>query len=821
MAIEVYLLDSSPNRSIVLIKDTSDTKFYPGNATLISGINITSGTGTSVGPDLTAIEALTGTNTIYYRSAPDTWSPVIIGSGIGFSGGILTSSGSISGSYQPLDSDLTALAATTGNNTLYYRASNGVWSPVTFANNIIFSGGMISGSGFIGATGATGATGAQGIPGTGINYLSGIITKLTNVIIPKFDLTRPFPHNTAPGHGVPTGTVNYPAGNFIGMDDKNTVLVFPRQTGYLVSTEEFGQNTLSYNLYFGSGNSCQSPVIKNFTIDGSGNINVQSKIYNSGDPYLATGLAIEARSPQISNTSFFDIRGPALYVDVPHQSSGDDLFNNYWAGDMAFIKDVYIVGGFAGAVIKSTDTKIQNFYSVNVRDIGLDIYGASCFVNNSHIYGATTGVAVRQAGMVANNCYWEEAYICLDLLVNGYNCLISNVFTGPNGGYNRGIRIGSAGNTFKSINVAVRQEDANYPDIAGVEYTSNSLYNNSFDGSFSLNGAGSTSDCYILRGKQSYHTLRGGWNNPSSGNCVIVPSAIEGNEVKIKGFGKGGCILNLSGSALNITSGYGNSFDITWERNDLVGASAVTGIVYPNGGLAWNLEEGTTIKFNGKQLPQPKDNLFGYYRLNEATGNGIDAYLGNNLIQHNGIVNSSGLIYPIARTFNGSTQYFDASSSTFGAIGPKEVFSSIIWINLASKANYMAIMTKDDVGSNREYNVYYDVGNDTFTLELYNGGGSPTITLRTTNFGSPVINTWYMLYWEYNGSSVKINVNNGPFNSVSFTSTPFSGGSTFNLGRWSNSSNYYSGSMGPLRLYKRTLTDAERTTFYDNGYGFK
>jgi hypothetical protein len=39
--------------------------------------------------DLTAIAALGGTNTMYYRSAPDIWSPVTF-SGLSFSGGILT-----------------------------------------------------------------------------------------------------------------------------------------------------------------------------------------------------------------------------------------------------------------------------------------------------------------------------------------------------------------------------------------------------------------------------------------------------------------------------------------------------------------------------------------------------------------------------------------------------------------------------------------------------------------------------------------------------------------------------------------------------------
>jgi len=43
--------------------------------------------------DLTASAALSGTNTLYYRSAADTWTAVTIGSGLTFSGGSLAASG--------------------------------------------------------------------------------------------------------------------------------------------------------------------------------------------------------------------------------------------------------------------------------------------------------------------------------------------------------------------------------------------------------------------------------------------------------------------------------------------------------------------------------------------------------------------------------------------------------------------------------------------------------------------------------------------------------------------------------------------------------
>lgn len=54
--------------------------------------------------------------------------------------------------YQPLDGDLTALAALSGTNTLYYRSAANTWSAVTIGANLTFSGGTLSASGGGGLT---------------------------------------------------------------------------------------------------------------------------------------------------------------------------------------------------------------------------------------------------------------------------------------------------------------------------------------------------------------------------------------------------------------------------------------------------------------------------------------------------------------------------------------------------------------------------------------------------------------------------------------------------------------------------------------------
>lgn len=64
-----------------------------------AGITVTNGNGVSgnptlaLGNDLAALEALSGTNTMYYRSGADTWSAVTVSTGLSFSGGTLIATG--------------------------------------------------------------------------------------------------------------------------------------------------------------------------------------------------------------------------------------------------------------------------------------------------------------------------------------------------------------------------------------------------------------------------------------------------------------------------------------------------------------------------------------------------------------------------------------------------------------------------------------------------------------------------------------------------------------------------------------------------------
>lgn len=80
----------------IAVRTAADTWALRSLAAPAAGFSITNPAGVAGNPtfaltnDLAALEGLTGTHTIYYRSAIDTWSPVTIGSGLDFTGATLS-----------------------------------------------------------------------------------------------------------------------------------------------------------------------------------------------------------------------------------------------------------------------------------------------------------------------------------------------------------------------------------------------------------------------------------------------------------------------------------------------------------------------------------------------------------------------------------------------------------------------------------------------------------------------------------------------------------------------------------------------------------
>lgn len=110
-----------------------------------AGITVSNGDGVSGNPtlalanDLAALEALSGTDTIYYRSAADTWTAVTIGTNLTFSGGTLAATGGVAGPGSSTDNAVVrfdgAGGATLQNSSFIVDDSGHVTS---FGGNIKF-----------------------------------------------------------------------------------------------------------------------------------------------------------------------------------------------------------------------------------------------------------------------------------------------------------------------------------------------------------------------------------------------------------------------------------------------------------------------------------------------------------------------------------------------------------------------------------------------------------------------------------------------------------------------------------------------------------
>ena len=119
---------------------------------------------------------------------------IAAGTGIGVATTTGTITISVTGSYQPLDADLTAIAALTGTNTIYYRSAADTWSPVTIGTGLAFATGTLSST----VTGATGPPQGRLSLSTGVAVPTSNVTAATTIyytpylgqLVPLYDGTN-------------------------------------------------------------------------------------------------------------------------------------------------------------------------------------------------------------------------------------------------------------------------------------------------------------------------------------------------------------------------------------------------------------------------------------------------------------------------------------------------------------------------------------------------------------------------------------------------------------------------------------------------------
>lgn len=200
------------------------------------------------------------------------------------------------------------------------------------------------------------------------------------------------------------------------------------------------------------------------------------------------------------------------------------------------------------------------------------------------------------------------------------------------------------------------------------------------------------------------------------------------------------------------------------------------------------------------------DDLYAFYKLDEASGNALDAHGSLNLTDNNTVQSVTGVV-------NGARFFSDANnerfnSSTFDISGTGDR-SFAFWIKYDTTLGVTSVIGHFGTGTNYEWQILCNGS----TLILYvspDGSSNPA-----SSFAGLVDNdTWTHVTFVYRPSTSVTAFKNGSYYGVDVSgiaSTIFDGGLDFEMGR--NGSKDFS--LDEVGFWKRALNPREIKALYD------
>lgn len=217
-------------------------------------------------------------------------------------------------------------------------------------------------------------------------------------------------------------------------------------------------------------------------------------------------------------------------------------------------------------------------------------------------------------------------------------------------------------------------------------------------------------------------------------------------------------------------------------------------------------------------------NTVSYWKLNEASGNAIDAAGSNQLTDTNTVTSGTGLVYPTERQFTAANnEYFSLGDNDDLSLGDVD-FGLAVWVKLASKPPLGRILTKGDGSGDFSFNFDYYGSSDRFRFEVSPDGTLASIhSVLANNLGSPSLGVWYLLIVQHDSVNnlISISVNNGTENTTSYTTGVWAGSQPWTIGGNTVFLQTFDGLIGPVHFIKgRNWTADELTLLYAAGSGW-
>lgn len=222
--------------------------------------------------------------------------------------------------------------------------------------------------------------------------------------------------------------------------------------------------------------------------------------------------------------------------------------------------------------------------------------------------------------------------------------------------------------------------------------------------------------------------------------------------------------------------------------------------------------------------------LVSYWKLDEASGNALDAHGSNDLTDNNTVGAGTGIINNGRDFDEASREYFSKSDNADLSTGDID-FTFQAWIKPETIARnaYDTVIAKWS-GSNLEYLLYFyetalfaPGGQSKKVIFAVSNDGSASTLVVASTFGDLSAGTWYCVHGWHDSvnNQIGISVNAGTADTAAHTTGVRDGTATFEIGRNvdDGSGGVMNGLVDEVGFWKRVLTSGERTSLYNGGSG--
>lgn len=217
------------------------------------------------------------------------------------------------------------------------------------------------------------------------------------------------------------------------------------------------------------------------------------------------------------------------------------------------------------------------------------------------------------------------------------------------------------------------------------------------------------------------------------------------------------------------------------------------------------------------------NNLESYWKMDDASGDLIDAHSTYNLTYNGALYGQTGVIND-AIGFDGTNDWATVGHTTDLTFNRADSWSISLWINTSNTAQVFPILSKQE--SSTGYNGYiFHQQTSTFAFNIADSG-SRNIYL-TLPEASVADGNWHHIVFTYNGSStvesLTLYLDNSdsgtPLGTTLLTTTAAT--ASFDLAYRSTAAGwgYWEGDIDEIGVWRRELTSGEVSELYNSGSG--